>query len=181
MRGRRSNIFSNLDILGEELGLLDEAALLENHLVDFELGHVINGAHPVVYFLLALSLKRAVHSVVVSNGILFVEVGIIKLLVKDAAKGHARVELDPGRSEHEVDVALELVAPELDHPPQVELADHVVRLNQRVHVGLETMLSVDAFLVELDFDEAIGVGADDEIDFGPVDHDDLLHVVHNIR
>ena len=47
-------VFSNFDVLGEELRLLDKAALLEDHLVDLELSHVIDWAHSVIDLMLAL-------------------------------------------------------------------------------------------------------------------------------
>ena len=42
------------------------------------------------------------------------------------------------------------------------------------------MFSVDRFLIEFDFNEAVRVGADDEVDFSPVDHDDLLYIVDQV-
>jgi len=36
-------------------------------------------------------------------------------------------------------------------------------------------------LVELDLYEAIWVGTNDEIDFSPINHDDLLDVVDDVR
>ncbi len=52
--------------------------------------------------------------------------------------------------------------------------------DKRVHVGLQPEVRVDALLVEFDFYEAVGVRADDEVDFRPIDHDHLLEVVDNI-
>ena len=45
---------SHLNVLREKLRLLDETALLEDHLVDLEFCHVVDWAHSVVHFLLAL-------------------------------------------------------------------------------------------------------------------------------
>jgi len=108
------------------------------------------------------------------------QVGFVQLLDQVATEREFGVELDPGRSQHEVDMTSEFVAPELDHSAQVELADHIVRLDQRVHVGFQAVFSVDTFLVKLNLDKAIRVGSDDEVDFGPVDHDYFLHVVHDV-
>ena len=77
-------------------------------------------------------------------------------------------------------MTLQLVAPELDHTAQVELADDVMRLNQGVHVGLESMICIDALLIKLDLDEAVRVCSDDEVDLGPVNHNHLLDVVNNV-
>ena len=78
-------------------------------------------------------------------------------------------------------MALHLVAPEFDYAPQVELTDDLVRLDQGVHVGLEAMLSINGLLIKLDLNEAIRVRSDDEVDLRPVDHDDFLDIVHDIR
>jgi len=91
-----------------------------------------------------------------------------------------RVELDPLGGHHEVNVALILEAPVLEHLFEVELADHLVRGQQRVHVGIQPNLCVPALLVEFDLDEGVGVGSNDEVDLGPVNHDHFLHVVHYI-
>ena len=76
--------------------------------MDFELGHVVNRSHPVVHLLLALLSDRTVHSFVVSAtyAVFVAHVRIVKLLIQNTAEGHARIEFDPGRSQHEVDVAL---------------------------------------------------------------------------
>ena len=77
-------------------------------------------------------------------------------------------------------MALELVSPELDDTTQVKLADDLVALYQSVHIGLKTVLSINALLVKFDLDEAVGVRANYEVDLGPVHHDDLLDIVHNV-
>ena len=43
------------------------------------------------------------------------------------------------------------------------------------------MLGVHALLVKLNLNEAIGVCANNEIDFCPVDHDYFLHIVDYVR
>ena len=53
---------SNIYILGEQDGFLDEAALLEDHLVDLELSKVIYRSHSLVDFLLA---QLAVNCIIV--------------------------------------------------------------------------------------------------------------------
>ena len=103
------------------------------------------------------------------------------MLVQNTSEGHTWVEFDPRRRQHEVDVTLELVAPELDDAAQVELADHFVALDQCVHVRFEAMLGVHALLVELNLDEAIRVGTDDEVDLRPIDHDYFLDIVDDVR
>ena len=73
-----------------------------------------------------------------------------------------------------------LVAPELYHSAKVKLADNFVLFEERVHVGLESLISVDALPVEFDFNETIGVCSNNEVDFGPVNHDDLFDVVDHV-
>ena len=105
--------------------------------MDLKLSHVVNRAHPVIDFIPLFPELRAINCLVVNllTAILFIQVGIIELLIQNSTEGLTRVELDPGRRQHEVDMALELVAPEFDNSAQVELADDVVGLDQRVHVG----------------------------------------------
>ncbi len=78
-------------------------------------------------------------------------------------------------------MTLKLVAPKFNNSAQVKLIDHVMRLDKGVHVGLETMLSVDRFLIKFDFDKAIGIGANDKVDLSPVDHNNFLDIVYDIR
>ena len=101
-------------------------------------------------------------------------------MVEDATKHELRVELNPGRREHEVHMALEFVAPELYHTAKIELTDDFVRLDQCVHVGLQSVLCVHGLLVELYFYETVGVRADDKVNLSPVDHDDFLDIVDDI-
>jgi len=110
-----------------------------------------------------------------------VHICLVYLLVENACIRHARIELDPGRREHEVDMACELIAPEFDDASQVELTDYVVRLDQGVHIGFQAILCINAFLVELDLNEAVRVRANDEVHLGPVDHDYFLDVVNDVR
>ena len=42
------------------------------------------------------------------------------------------------------------------------------------------MLSVDALLVEFDLNEAVRVCPDNEVNFSPIDHNDFLHIIHDI-
>jgi len=72
------------------------------------------------------------------------------------------------------------VAPELDHSAQVKLAYHFVLLQKSVHVRFKAFISIYTFAIELDFDEAIGVGSNYEVYFGPVDHYHFLDVVHHV-
>jgi len=51
---------------------------------------------------------------------------------------------------------------------------------QGVHVGLQTKFCVDTFLIEFDLDKAIWICANNEVNFGPIDHDHLLDVVNHI-
>ena len=107
---------SHFDVLGEELRLFYKAALLEDHLMDLELCHVVDRAHSVINFMLALLSKRTINCLVInaSAAILFIQIGIIQCLIQNAAKSLSRIKFDPRRSKHEVDVAFELVSPELD-------------------------------------------------------------------
>ena len=50
-----------------------------------------------------------------------------------------------------------------------------------VHVGTKTKVSVYASLIKLDLDKAVRVGSNNEIDFSPVNHDNLLDIVDNVR
>ena len=52
------------------------------------------------------------------------------------------VKFNPLRRQHEVDMVVVLVAPELEHLPQVELADHLMGRDQGVHVSFEAQLCV---------------------------------------
>lgn len=72
-------------------------------------------------------------------------------------------------------------SPKFQHPLQIKLANNLMSGEHGVHVGLEAQFGVHTLLVELDFDEAVGVGADDEVYFGPVDHYYFLDKVNNIR
>ena len=73
-----------------------------------------------------------------------------------------------------------LVGPEFNDSAEVELTDHLMRLYKGVHVCLQTVLGVDALLIELDFNETIGIGPNDEVYFCPVNHDDFLDIIHNV-
>ena len=55
-----------------------------------------------------------------------------------------------------------------------------MRLNEGIHVGFKAVISINALLIKLDFDKAIGIGSNDEVDFSPVDHDDLLDIVDDV-
>lgn len=147
--------------------------------MDLELCHAIDGSHAIVDFLLA---QGAVHGFVISAAatLFIVQVRVVQLLIQNASKRHTRVEFDPGRRKHEVDVPSYFIAPEFDHSSQIELADDLVRFNQGVHVCLQSVLRVDRLLIKFDLDEAIRVSSNDEVDLGPVHHDYLLDVVHDI-
>ena len=150
-----------------------------------ELSNIIDRAHPFIHFSLSLVLHRAVNSVIVSSAtscpILIIQIRIVELLIENASKSKSWVKFDPRWCKHEVDVTFQLVAPKLDDSSQVKLADHFVRLDKSIHVRLQAMFSVDRFLVELDLDKAIWISSNDEVDFGPVHHDDLLDIVHDVR
>ena len=77
-------------------------------------------------------------------------------------------------------MAFELVSPKLDDTAQIKLAYDLVALYKSVHICLKTMLSVNALLVKFDFDEAVRVCANYEVDFGPVHHDDFLDIVYKV-
>ena len=145
--------------------------------MDLKLSNVVNWTHSVIDFLLT---QRRIDSVVVTLTFIFIQISIVKLLIQNATEGEPWVEFDPRWSEHEVDVTLELVAPEFDNTTQVELADDVVRLDQCVHVGSETVLRVYTLLVKLNLDEGIRVGTDDKVYLSPIDHDNFLDVVHDV-
>lgn len=96
--------------------------------MDLELRHIVNWAHAIMHLLLSLSLERAVNGFVVISvhTIVLVQIGVVELLVQNASERHTWVKFDPGRRQHEVDVAFDLVAPELDHSSEIELAHHIV-------------------------------------------------------
>jgi len=164
------------------LWLLDKATLLVDHLVDLKLCDAIgrDGAHTIIDFLLADVGERAIDCITVAASGVLIQVRIVELLVQNSTEGEAGVELDPGWRQHEVDMALHLVAPEFDHSAQVELADDLVRLDECVHVRLQAMLRVHRLLVKFDFNEAVRVRSNDEVDFSPVDHDNLLYIVDDV-
>ena len=54
----------------------------------------------------------------------------------------AGVKFNPLGREHEVDMVVVLVAPELEDLPEVELADDLMGGDQGVHVSFETKLCV---------------------------------------
>ena len=91
------------------------------------------------------------------------------------------VEPDPRGRQHEIHMPLVSPAPVLENLLQIELTYHVMCCKQCVHVSLEAKLSVDRALVELDLDEAVRVCTNDEVDFRPIDHDNFLDVVYNVR
>ena len=93
----------------------------------------------------------------------------------------ARVEFYPLWSQHEVNVAIIFVSPELKNFSKIELADDLMSGDQGVHVSLKTKLSIDRLLIKLYLNEAIRVCSDDKVNLGPVDHDNLFDVVDNIR
>jgi hypothetical protein len=149
-----------------------------DHLVHFK---VTDGTHAIVDFVLLAALKRAIHCFIVrSHCAIIVQICVIELVVQHVSHQSCRVKLDPGRGQHKVDVPFQLITPELNHSAQVELTYNFMRLDQGVHVSLETMLSVNRFLIKFDFNETIRVCANDKVDFGPIDHDHFLDVVYYI-
>lgn len=77
-------------------------------------------------------------------------------------------------------MAHKFVAPELYHPSKIELANHIMRLYQCVHVSFKTLLCIDTFLVKFYLNEVVWVRSDDEVDLSPVDHYYFLDVVYDI-
>lgn len=59
------------------------------------------------------------------------------LRLQDMCEHGGRIELDPLRCQHEVDVVVLLGAPVLQDFPKLELGDDLVRRDQRIHVRLE--------------------------------------------
>ena len=112
--------------------------------------------------------------------LMLVYILVVQDLVHNSSKCDAWVELDPRWRKHEVNMAFVFVRPELDDPSEIELADNLMRFNQCIHVGLEAVLSVDTLLVEFDLNKAVRVGSNDEVNFSPINHDNFLHVIHNI-
>ena len=92
----------------------------------------------------------------------------------------SRVKADPWRGKHEVHMALVFVAPVLKHLLEIELADNIMRSEHGVHVCFESELCVDTPLVKLYLYKAIWVGPDDEVDFGPINHNNLLYIVNDV-
>ena len=77
-------------------------------------------------------------------------------------------------------MAFALVSPEFNDSTKIELADHIMWLDESVHVSFETMLCVNTLLVKFYLDEAVRVSSDDEIYLSPVNHDNLFNIIHNI-
>ena len=71
--------------------------------------------------------------------------------------------------------------PIFEHLPQVKLRDYLVGGDQSVHVRFKAKLRIYTFLVKFDFYKVIRIGSDDEVDFSPIDHDDFLNVIHDVR
>jgi len=91
------------------------------------------------------------------------------------------VEFDPLRSKHEVNMFLVFVTPEFENFSKVELANNFVSGYQSVHVCFKTKLGINTFLVEFDFDERIGVGSNNKVNFSPIYHNNFLDIINNIR
>ena len=92
----------------------------------------------------------------------------------------ARVEFDPLRSKHKVNMLLIFISPVFQHLPQVKLADHLMSRNQSVHVSFQAEFCVYAFLVELYFNKAVWVGSNNKVYFCPIYHDYLFYVVYHV-
>ena len=93
----------------------------------------------------------------------------------------SRIESDPRWCKHEVDMSIIFVAPVFEYLLKVKLADNLVGSQHGVHVGTKPQVSVYASLIKLDLDKAVRVGSNNEVDFGPVNHDNLLDIVYNVR
>lgn len=91
-----------------------------------------------------------------------------------------RIESDPRGCKHEVDVSIIFEAPVFKHLLKVELANDLVGRQHGVHVGPKPQVSVYTSLVKLYLDKTVRVGPNYEIDFSPVNHDNLLDIVDNV-
>lgn len=132
--------------------------------------------HKVVIFTLLL------YFVIISFGLIhLVLFDLVFLHFENTAVNVARIELYPLGCEHEVYVTIVFEAPVFEDLSQIELGDDLVGCDESVHIGFETHVSIDGFLVEFDLDEAIRIGTYNEVDFGPVDHNHLLDIIHHVR
>ena len=52
--------------------------------------------------------------------------------------------------------------------------------DESIHIGFETHVCIDGFLVKFDLNEAIRIGTYDEVYFCPVDHNNFFDVVDHI-
>ena len=92
-----------------------------------------------------------------------------------------RIESDPRRSEHEVNVSLVAVSPEFEHLFEIELGNNFMCGQHSIHVCLQPEVCVNWTLIEFDFHKTVWICSDDEVDFSPIYHNNLLDVVHYIR
>ena len=128
--------------------------------------------HEVVIFTLLL------YFVIIPFGLIhLVLFDLVFLHFKNTAVNVTWVELDPLGCQHEVHVTVVFEAPVFKDLSEIELGDDLVGCDESIHIGFETHVSIDGFLVELDLDEAIRISTYDEVHFGPVDHDYLFDVV----
>ena len=75
--------------------------------------------------------------------LVFTTVSIIDLLIQDAGISDAWVEFDPIWCQHEIHVALVLVAPKLDHSTELELRDDLMRLDNCVHISFQAKFCIN--------------------------------------
>ena len=73
------------------------------------------------------------------------------------------------------------ITPELEHFSQTKLADYFMGCDQSIHVCSKSKLSINRLLIKLDFNKAIWIGTNDEIDLSPINHDDFLNIIYYIR
>ena len=175
---------SNIDVNTVKLRLLYKVAVTKHQGLDARQVRLIQSTlQVVVYWQRSRLITASSTGCIVLRGLsLLLLIQNLRFLCPEDLRAHgSRVELDPLWRQHEVNVLVILVAPVLEDFSHFKLSNHLVRRDQRVHVRLEAQLCVDGLLVELNLDKAVWVGADDEVDLGPVDHDHLLDVVDDVR
>jgi len=51
----------------------------------------------------------------------------------------------------------------------------------RIHVCFQAEIGVDGSLVKFYFNKTVRISSNDKVDLCPINHDDLLNIVHNVR
>ena len=92
-----------------------------------------------------------------------------------------RIETDPRRCKHEINMSLISEPPVLEDLFKIELTDNFMSSEHCVHISFETQISVYTSLVKLNLHEAVRIRPNNEVHLCPINHYNLLDVVDDIR